>query len=137
MDRVARLPFQRSHDAVANVARVRGTHFLAGQDVRRRLRLNRRVLLTSRTSIIVIEPVLGVISVTGRVEVRIADHPAERAALVLVDVSGASAPAMFGKVAIAAAVLVQLTAQVERDSALAILERPDRAEVDRTGQAHA
>src|SRR5258708_10242458 len=89
-----------------------------------------------RPAVIVVEPVLGVIRVARRVEVRITDHPAERAARVLVDVTGTAAPAPFRKVMVAAAASVQLTAYVESDGALAIFERPNGSEVDRPGKPH-
>ena len=62
--------------------------------------------LGQQPGVIVVEPVLGVIDVARRVEVRIADHPAERAALVLVDVARASAPAPFREIRIAPAAFV-------------------------------
>src|SRR3954470_18139337 len=67
----------------------------------------------------------------------IPQHPAERAALVLVDVAGATPPSIFREIVVPSAALVQLTAEVYRDRALAVLERPDRAEINGACEAHA
>src|SRR5438309_3514010 len=99
MNRIARLPFERAHDAVASVARIQRADFLAGQDL-------------YPVPIIAVEPVLGVIGVAGRVEMRVGEHPAERAILVVVDVTRGAAPAVFGEILIAAAAFVILTANV-------------------------
>ena len=132
MDGVARLPFHRARDAVANVARVRGTDFVAGQDLH-----PEEIGLVAVVSCVGVEPVLGLVGVARRVEMRIADHPAERAALVLVDVAGASPPTIFRKVVIAAAAFVQLAAKVQGDGALAVFERADGPQVDRARKSHA
>src|SRR3954454_1041169 len=107
MHDVARLPLHSARYAVANIVRVCRTDFLARKDL-------------YPAPIIAVEPILGFIDVAWGVEMRIAHHPAERAAFILVDVAGASPPAILRKVLITAAALVPLAAQVQRDGAFAI-----------------
>src|SRR4051812_4070032 len=102
MHDVARLPLHSARYAVANIARVCRTNFLSRKDL-------------YPAPIIAVEPILGFIDVARGVEMRIAHHPAERAALILVDVAGAAAPAIFRKVLITAAAFVVLATQVESD----------------------
>src|SRR5579872_5766250 len=87
--------------------------------------------------IIGVKPIFCVIGVAGRVEMRIADRPTERAVLILVDVTRSAAPAVFGKILVASAALVQLTAYVECDSTLAIFERPNGSKINGASKAHA
>src|SRR6478752_5780364 len=77
------------------------------------------------------------IRVARRIEMRIAHHPAERPALVLVNIADASPASIFGKVGVASATFVQLTAQVNRDGALAILKWSNGPKINRAGKPHA
>src|SRR5881628_2806083 len=98
MDSVARLPFERSHDAVALVVRSVGKRFLAGQDV-------------NAVDILVI-PVLRMVDVARGIEVGKANQPAERSILILADVACTCAPALVRHFGIATPTLIPFTANV-------------------------
>ena len=66
MHRIAWLPFQSARDAIANIARVEGANFLARKDE------GAVSCPAKRACVIVVEPVLGVIGMARRVEVRVA-----------------------------------------------------------------
>ena len=80
---------------------------------------------------------LEVIDVARSIEIGIAQRPAQGAGLVLPDQRDRAAPAPLRHVGIAAAVFVQLGADVDRDGVLAIGQRAHRAQIDRARQAHA
>ena len=123
MNPIARLPFERAHDAVANVPPIACKSLLPRKHI-------------GRAAVIVVEPVLSPVGMARRVEMRIADRPAKGAVAVLIDVAGTSAPAALGHVVVAAAALVDFPAQVKRDGALAVGERADSAQIDGAGQSH-
>ncbi len=132
VNRIARLEFERAHEAVALVAAVDCPGFLTVELVGVVGRVGR-----NREAEAFVAVALEVIDVPRGIEIGIAQRPAQGAGLVLPDQRDRAAPAPLRHVGIAAAVFVQLGANVDRDGVLAIGQRAHRAQIDRARQAHA
>ena len=136
VEAVAGLEFQRTHHPVALVLAVDRPGFLPVE-----LKRGSNVRGADHQRIAEVEGLVAiglvVIDMARRIEVRVADRPAERTGLVLIDIAEAAAPALVRHVVIAPAAFVDLAADVQRDRALAIGDRAHGAQIDRPGQAHA
>ena len=136
MEVVAGLEFERAHHPVALVLAVDRPGLLPVE-----LERGRNARRADHQRVAEVEGLVAiglvVIDMARRIEVGIADRPAERTGLVLVDIAEAAAPALVRHVLVAPAAFVDFTADVQRDRALAIGDRAHGAKIDRPGQAHA